>query len=47
MLDDFKWVLTRGHVQGGAGGAQCVELLLEGDEKSKKRVLMGFLPIFG
>ena len=32
---------------GGISPPQCVELLLEGDEKSKKRILMGFLPIFG
>ena len=27
--------------------AQCVELLLEGDGKSKKRIFMEFLLIFG
>ena len=33
--------------QAGGQRAQCVELLLEGVGKSKKRIFMGFLFIFG
>ena len=45
----FTYVHIGGHGfwdKGGVDTAQCVELLIEGDGKSKKLIFMGFLVIF-